>query len=623
MSSLHRFPDVFAEWVPPAVAPAAPIVRTPATFVRELLRLRMIPPEFLVKILADAEHMSTIQMVDMLLARGIGTDVQLYDVLAAHWQMDHVNPFDCHRDPHLLAAMGAPHALHARVLPLRRIGPALMVAVADPDDIPRLRALTAHDGPIIPRLCSAARIEQAVLAQLGRAMAHTAETRVPLAESCRNWGTLLQAVMLGALVCLLAIGLLVTPTIVAGIFTLWAILTLIATSALKCATLIAATRPAAPENPATRIAHMPIVSIIVALYAEARIAPRLVRQLGQLDYPKDKLDVILAVEVDDHITRTALAQAGLPQWMRIVLVPRGALKTKPRALNYALGHCRGSIIGIYDAEDRPAPDQITRVVKQFYQRGPQVACLQGILDYFNPQTNWMARCFTVEYAGWFRVMLPGLQRLGLPIPLGGTTLFFRRAALEELGAWDAHNVTEDADLGMRLVRHGYRTELVATVTMEEANCRPIAWVKQRSRWIKGYMMTYVVHMRDPALLIAQIGWWRFAGFQVLFLGSLSQAVLVPVLWSFWLKVFGLPHPVADALPAWAMWGLMGVFVLAEGITLAMGLIGLSRTRHRVSRWWVPTLHLYYPLAAIASYKALWEMVTKPFYWDKTSHGHFD
>jgi glycosyltransferase XagB len=619
MSSLHRFPDISATSASPA---ARPVIRTTASYARELLRAGLIAPDAFATTLSDAERMSCAQLVDMLAASGAGSDRQLYDVLAAHWHMDQIDLATCDRDPLLLTTMGAIAALSARLLPIQRLGPALMVAVADPEDLPQLRHLTGHNGPIIARLCPAGRIEQAILAQMGRSMAHAAETRVPLTESCRNWGTARQAAILGAFVCLLGLGLVIIPTLVAGLFTLWAVLTLIATSALKLAAIIAATRPVPGEHSPPLIAHLPTVSVIVALYAEARIAPRLVRHLGQLDYPKDKLDIVLAVEAHDHITRDALAMAGLPPWMRIVVVPRGRLKTKPRALNYALDHCRGSIIGIYDAEDRPAPDQITRVVERFHQRGPQVACLQGILDYYNPQTNWMARCFTIEYAGWFRLMLPGLQRLGLPIPLGGTTLFFRRKALEELGAWDAHNVTEDADLGMRLVRHGYRTELIETVTMEEANCRPLPWVRQRSRWIKGYMMTYVVHMRQPRLLLRQLGWWRFAGFQVLLMGSLSQAVLVPVLWSFWLAACGLPHPVADALPAALMWGLFAVFLMSETITLAMGLIGLSRTNHRVSRWWVPTLHLYYPLAALASYKALWEMVAKPFYWDKTSHGHF-
>lgn len=157
---------------------------------------------------------------------------------------------------------------------------------------------------------------------------------------------------------------------------------------------------------------------MVALYREADIAPRLVRRLGLLDYPRDLLDILLVVEEEDHLTRNALALADLPGWMRIIVVPGGRLKTKPRALNHALGACRGAIVGVYDAEDAPAPDQLRRVVARFQQRGPQVACLQGVLDFYNPRTNWLSRCFTMEYAAWFRLLLPGLERIGFPIPLG-------------------------------------------------------------------------------------------------------------------------------------------------------------------------------------------------------------
>jgi cellulose synthase/poly-beta-1,6-N-acetylglucosamine synthase-like glycosyltransferase len=98
------------------------------------------------------------------------------------------------------------------------------------------------------------------------------------------------------------------------------------------------------------------------------------------------------------------------------------------------------------------------------------------------------------------------------LPLGGTTLFFRRHILEELGGWDAHNVTEDADLGVRLARKGYKTELVSTVTYEEANCKAWPWVKQRSRWLKGFLITYFVHMRRPRRLLSDLGLRRFFGF---------------------------------------------------------------------------------------------------------------
>src|SRR5690606_9418328 len=253
----------------------------------------------------------------------------------------------------------------------------------------------------------------------------------------------------------------------------------------------------------------------------------------------------------------------LPEWMRVITVPRGTVKTKPRALNHALVYARGAIVGVYDAEDAPDPDQLMKVVSQFQRSGPEVACLQGVLDYYNPHTNWLSRCFTIEYATWFRLILPGIARLGLSVPLGGTTLFFRRSVLEELGGWDAHNVTEDADLGIRLARRGYRTELLDTVTGEEANCRAIPWIKQRSRWIKGYMMTWAVHMRQPALLWRQLGPRRFAGFQVMFLGSILQSLLAPLMWSFWILPFGLWHPLAAAMTRGELMFMVTLFLLSE------------------------------------------------------------
>jgi cellulose synthase/poly-beta-1,6-N-acetylglucosamine synthase-like glycosyltransferase len=304
-------------------------------------------------------------------------------------------------------------------------------------------------------------------------------------------------------------------------------------------------------------------------------------------------------------------------------VPAGPLKTKPRALNFGLDFCRGSIVGIYDAEDAPEADQIHRVIRRFHEAGPDVGCVQGVLDFYNPRRNWLSRCFTVEYAALFRLVLPGLERLGLPIPLGGTTLFCRRDALEQLGAWDAHNVTEDADLGLRLARRGYRTTCLDTVTEEEANCRLLPWVRQRSRWIKGYMMTWVVHMRDPAALRRDLGWRGFLGFQVLFLAAPLQFLLAPVLWSFWLLAFGLPHPITSVLPAGTAGALVGLFLMAEAANIAIGAAAVSGRRHRGLRRWVPTLHVYYPLASLAACKAGWELIMRPFYWDKTAHGLFD
>jgi glycosyltransferase XagB len=249
-----------------------------------------------------------------------------------------------------------------------------------------------------------------------------------------------------------------------------------------------------------------------------------------------------------------------------------------------------------------------------------VACLQGVLDYYNTGTNWLTRCFTIEYAAWFRVVLPGLARLGLVVPLGGTTLFFRRALLEELGAWDAHNVTEDADLGLRLARRGFCTALIPTVTMEEANGRAWPWIKQRSRWLKGYAITYGVHMRNPARLLRDLGLWQFIGVQVLFLGTLSLFVLMPAFWSLWLVPLGMPHPFHAWLSPGAFWTMTIAFFAAELLAFLVNLAGL-RKAGKLRLWgWAMTLPVYFPLGALAAYRGLAELAVRPFYWDKTVHG---
>lgn len=588
-----------------------------------LVRDGVISAETMVAALA-AQSKRQGRLVESLLAQDQVSENKLFAALAGYWGLRLVDPTQTLPDPRLIDRFTAQRCMATGVLPFAHAGGTTVVLASDPQDfIRQTPALTAVFGSVVMAVASPSQVKAVLLQLRGASLAMRAENRVAQSESCRDWHLADFGPRMVLAMALIATLILVWPRAVLLVLSLWAIVTLLLSTGLKVCAAIAALRPAAPEPAADPVTNLPIVSIIVALYHEGDIAGRLVKRLEKLDYPRSLLDVVLAVEADDAVTFKALARADLPIWMRVVTVPDGQLRTKPRALNLALDHCRGSIVGVYDAEDAPASDQIRKVAARFHARGPQVACLQGILDFYNPHSNWLSRCFTIEYASWFRLMLPGLQRLGLAIPLGGTTLFFRRKALEDLGGWDAHNVTEDADLGIRLARHGYRTELIETTTGEEANCRPLAWVKQRSRWLKGYMVTYGVHMRDPILLWRQLGPRKFFGFQVLFLCTLSQAVLVPVLWSFWALPFGLSHPVGDLLPPGLIYGTFWLFLATEAVTIACGIIALRRTSHRLSILWVPTLHVYYPLAALASYKALWELVRKPFYWDKTSHGVFD
>ncbi|MBV7378703.1 glycosyltransferase family 2 protein [Maritimibacter dapengensis] len=567
---------------------------------------------------------------DILLANGMVTSGAFHAALA---ERHRTVVADLGRDPpdvRLVDELGVEFCIRHGVLPWKRVGGAIVLICSRPDEFGGIAPrLPDHFGHLRLAVAPEADIQASLISLRHRDLARRAETRVDAGESCRTWQTRVAGRIGLSIVLALATLFAISPVWGFALLTAWAVLTLLINSTIK---LVAAAmfirRGRSPDGKrsydAEPPAHiLPTVSILVPLYKEREIAGRLVKRLSVLDYPRALLDICLIVEEDDTLTQATLARSNLPPWMRQIIVPRGTVRTKPRAMNFALDFCRGSIIGIYDAEDAPDPDQIHRIVDRFHEAGPWVACLQGVLDFYNARTNWLSRCFTIEYATWFRIVLPGMERMGFAVPLGGTTVFFRRAALESLGGWDAHNVTEDADLGIRLARRGFRTELIGTVTKEEANCRWWPWVKQRSRWIKGYAMTYGVHMRSPWKLLEELGPWKFAGVQFLFLGTLSQFVLAPFLWSFWLVAFGLPHPLVAVMPGWMFIALGATFLASEVLTIATGILAVSGREHRFLRWWVPTMHLYFPLASVAAAKGLAEIVAKPFYWDKTQHGHAD
>lgn len=545
--------------------------------------------------------------------------------LARSVRMSDIDPLAELPDPRLIARLKPEVCLKNRVLPWRTISGRVIVMAASVERFLNMQdALKVLFGPVHLVLIPSDRLDQTLAKMCHSTLMQSAEERTPLDESCRGWHAG-KAMRWGiTLVAMLASCLLLWPK--ATLLTLcgWTVATLTLNTLLKIAAVYWHLRDGglAPAAIGADRVDLPIVSILVPLFRERDIAGALVGRLERLDYPRDKLDICLVLEADDSTTQAALAQTELPLWMRAIKVPMGTLQTKPRALNYALNFTRGSIIGVYDAEDAPDPDQVRKVVQGFAERGPEVACLQGRLDYYNDRSNWLARCFTIEYATWFRIVLPGLEKMGLVVPLGGTTLFFRRDILEDLGGWDAHNVTEDADLGVRLARYGYRTEIIETTTQEEANARPWPWVKQRSRWLKGYAITYLVHMRNPAKLLRDIGLWRFFGVQLLFAGTITQFLMAPLLWSFWLMLFGLPHPLATMLPGSVLLAFAAVFVLSEAIgicVMAMAAIAANK-RHLII--WTPTLHFYFPLAALAAYKGVFELMSRPFYWDKTTHGIF-
>ena len=601
-----------------------------ATFVpprppigRSLVKNGAITPEQLVKALhLQLTHKA--QLGEILIAEGWALPEEVQTALAGQFDLETADLSAVPPDPELCGKKPAVYWLRQGALPWMRKGNAVLIATSNPDRFEQLRQELADVmGPVQQVLADKIEIAQATARAMRPELARTASTRVAPELSCRERVLGLRLVPPLLLTILLA-GFALAPQVTFGLLCLVAVSLLWMFLTLKLAALVVSL-PRRPDRarlrPDTRWAQRPKVSVLVPLYREREIAGALIRRLGRLTYPKSLLDIVLVLEESDFVTRDAIRAATLPSWIRVEVVPaHGRLTTKPRAMNYALDFCRGEIIGIWDAEDAPAPDQIERVIEHFATAPADVACVQGMLDFYNPRTNWLARCFTAEYAALFRVILPGLARMRLVVPLGGTTVFIRRDRLEELGGWDAHNVTEDADLGVRLCRAGYRTEVIETVTCEEANCRTLPWIKQRSRWLKGYLITYLVHMRNPLRLLRDLGGRGFLSFQAFFLGTLSQFLLAPVLWSFWLVMLGLPHPAEALLPTQAIRALAIFFIAAELCSMVIVLVALRRAGKRYLIPFIPSLIFYFPLGAIAAYKALFELALAPFYWDKTKHG---
>ncbi len=610
------------------LAPAHPVarMRPPVPLGRILTTRGVIDDAQLQQALHLQSHQNA-PLGEILVGEGWTNRGEVLDALAEQNGMQIADLKATPPDVALCAMRPVEFWLKNNVIPWMRIGPIVLIATARPDRFNEIRdALQAEGQTFVPVLASMDQIDTAIAKQYSRPLALAAETRVEPSQSCRTW-TPSSRTSCAALFLMAACVFVLAPQTGFTVLFVVALITLNLFMMLRFAGLIAFVqdrigRMSAKTEPIPTDHRLPCVSILVPLYQERAVADVLIRRLRRLTYPRSLLDVILVLEEKDHVTRDALAQIDLPSWVRAIEVPGlNGLTTKPRAMNYALDFCRGEILGVWDAEDAPAPDQIEKVVRRFGQTPRDVVCLQGILDYYNPRTNWRSRCFTIEYCGWFRVILPGIARMGLVMPLGGTTFFFRREVLEELGGWDAHNVTEDADLGVRLCRAGYRSEMIDAVTYEEANFRAWPWVKQRSRWLKGFMVTYLVHMRSPAGLLRDLGVKQFLGVQAFFLGTLGQFLLAPVLWVFWLIFLGLPEPVTGLFSSQLILGCTVLFLVAEALNLLIGVIGVSSRQRRFLIPWVPTMVLYYPLGVVAAYKALWELAAKPFFWDKTEHGH--
>ncbi len=375
---------------------------------------------------------------------------------------------------------------------------------------------------------------------------------------------------------------------------------------------------------ATRMpdADLPVYSILIPMFRESQVLPDLVAAISALDYPAAKLDVLLVLESVDLETQEVARSLELPGFMRIVVVPDSQPRTKPKALNYALQFARGDYVVVYDAEDMPEPDQLRRAIATFRTSPTGTICLQGRLNVHNVRESWLTRQFALEYSVLFDVILPGLARLGLPIPLGGTSNHFPREVLDQWLGWDPFNVTEDADLGIRLARTGGRIGMLSSTTWEEAPVRFGVWLRQRTRWIKGWMQTYLVHTRQPMRLMRELGPAAFVGFHLYSGGLILSSLVFPLFCAMvafetwqggWLS---LP----DSIGTGALW-TMAVFNLSAAYlnSVLAAVVAVWRRGRKWLALGAPLMPVYWLLISIAAYRALLQLATAPYFWEKTEH----
>lgn len=369
------------------------------------------------------------------------------------------------------------------------------------------------------------------------------------------------------------------------------------------------------------VGELPVYSVLVALYKEAEIVPELLVSLGSILWPRSKLEIKLVCEADDRETLAALRAQPLRPWVEIIEVPPVGPRTKPKALAFALPATSGEFVVLYDAEDRPHPAQLVEAWQRFRASPAEVACLQAPLDISNRSHNLITRIFAFEYSALFHGLLPSLARSRVLIPLGGTSNHFRRRVLEEVGGWDPYNVTEDADLGVRLSRFGYRAETITRPTYEPAPIHWNIWVRQRTRWLKGWGQTWLVHMRSPVRLWSEIGPSSFWLTQILFAGLILSAIV---------------HPLMIATLLWLTYNLLAgkaigpthsVIFLIDAVNIAFSyvaflLLGWCTLEKRDRKgFWKTALFtpVYWMAMSLAACRAIWQLWSDPHHWEKTPH----
>lgn len=568
----------------------------------------------------------------ILVAAGLVTRRTLHRLLAREWQLPYVDLTEHVIDRDLLERFDVEDLIRERWKPVRRMEDgSVLVATSERPTPQWLEDVSARLGsPVSVAVTTDWDLSTALLHVYRETVAERAALGLwqrSEEQSARRVFTTPQIVVAVALALATVVGL-----VLATVPTLVVLSTLIGIAFLVTVTFkfVVCMRGARLERdegitPAEIAAltdeELPTYTVLVPVFREANIVADLIGNLGDLDYPLGKLQILLLIEENDDETREAALAADPPETISILTIPAGVPQTKPRACNVGLFFATGDLLVIYDAEDKPDRDQLKKAVVAFKRGGDDLVCVQAALNYWNAEENALTRMFTLEYSFWFDYMLPGLDHLRMPIPLGGTSNHFRTRALRRLGGWDPFNVTEDADLGIRASAMGTTVGVINSTTFEEANTAYGNFVRQRSRWIKGYMQTTLVHLRHPVRLLRSVGLRAALGFALLVGGTPVTFLCVPPLYAIFLVSLLLPpDAMSPYFPGWVLWISLINLLVGNVLMVYVSMMGAFKRRRYRLVLWAMLNPLYWLLHSVAAYKGLWQLLVKPHYWEKTTHG---
>jgi cellulose synthase/poly-beta-1,6-N-acetylglucosamine synthase-like glycosyltransferase len=594
---------------------------------RPILESLKVDPRAVFKLVGQAAINGT-DFQSELLASGLVNEQDLFRAVASEFGvrfLEEVDPERLIMKPEHQALFLSSRSRHLHVWTVER-GQAHPVIAPSGMSLSTLKRMLLEYRTLAPVLCmtTPGALRRAILDKASATLADQARNglheRLP-AYSARIIASIWQAIVLGAVLVILPLGMVLAPQ--ASLLTMHVFFSIffLACVGLRFAAATVSPVETPPDLARLPADRLPFYSVLVALHREADVIPQLVEALGRIDWPRSKLEIKLVCEADDRETLDAIAANGLPPHFEVVRVPPCLPRTKPKALNYAIPLIKGDFVVLYDAEDRPHPLQLREAWHRFRDGSQELACVQAPLEISNGQSGIIPMLFAFEYSALFRGLLPWLAGRRGPLPLGGTSNHFKVPVLKSVGCWDPHNVTEDADLGIRLARFGYSSGTISLPTLEDAPRIWPIWLPQRSRWFKGWMVTWLVHMRDPALLWRDLGARSFFLAQILCAGLVLSALVHPVLWlaaAYLLLKITLFEPVSG----WPV-----VLLTADMLNIVCGYLSFLllgwhslKERHRWSIWRIVLCTPYYwMMMSMAAWRAFFELWRRPYYWAKTPH----